>query len=152
MAIDPTAVITSISLGLKLVDEFRNMILRWREEKVEPPGLSAEQVADTIQIIDKTGRPTGQEVTSSDLKLNEWDSTRYNALDRRAKINWNLFNELYVQEVYASLAEKPIIHVRMERIKDELCSDFREMVSIYERALGISLPDHYQLFEICAHA
>ena len=127
------------------MDEFRNMILRWREKKVEPPGFLAEQVADSIQIVDRIGRSTGLEAKSSDLKLDEWDSTRYNTLDRRAKINWNLVKELYVQEVYASLAEKPIIHVRMERIKDELCRDFREMVAIYERALGINLPDHYQV-------
>jgi hypothetical protein len=32
-----------------------------------------------------------------------------------------------------------------------LCTDFHEMVTIYERALGTGLPDHYQLYEVCGN-
>ena len=47
--------------------------------------------------------------------------------------------------------EKARVKVNMKRLKEELCSDFREMVKLYESALGTRLPDHYSLFEVCGN-
>jgi hypothetical protein len=44
------------------------------------------------------------------------------------------------------------IKLRMNEIRNDLCADLREMVTISERALGrIALPDHYifGLSDIC---
>jgi hypothetical protein len=37
----------------------------------------------------------------------------------------------------------------MENTKSELCTDLRAMAEIYERTLGMSLPDHYRLHDVC---
>jgi hypothetical protein len=64
-------------------------------------------------------------------------------------VNWKLFNELFAQNVGLAPDETARMNVRMDRTKEELCDDFRQMVGIYERVLGTSLPDHYQLYEVC---
>ena len=60
-----------------------------------------------------------------------------------------MFNELYSQTPILGAAEAARVKVTMENTKNDLCGDFREMVRIYERTLGTSLPDHYQLYEVC---
>jgi hypothetical protein len=40
----------------------------------------------------------------------------------------------------------------MEGMRIELCQDFREMVSISEKVLGVSLADHYSLYSTCESA
>ena len=147
---DPTTIITTIGLGLKLVDQFRDLAIKFMGKKLEPPSGIAQQSTDTIQI--RYQDRIVQEVKSSEMKINQWDDVRYKALERRVKSNWDLFHELFSQLPELSVDEKSRIKVRMDRIKSELCEDFREMVRIYERTLGASLPDHYQLYEVCGDA
>ena len=40
----------------------------------------------------------------------------------------------------------------MRSLQETLCQGFKEMLSLYERALGISLPDHDQLYEVCGRS
>lgn len=144
---DPITIITTISVGLKLVDQFRDLALRFMGRKVQPPSGTTDQAGDSIQVR-HSGRVV-QEVKSTDIKMDQWDDARYRALERRVRTNWDLFNELFAQMPELAADEKSRIKIRMERIKDELCEDFREMVRIYERVLNTSLPDHYQLYEVC---
>jgi hypothetical protein len=144
---DPVTVLTIISVGLKLVDQFRDLALRFMGKKAKPPSSTAEQAADTIQVT-RNGKVV-QQVKSTDIKMDQWDEPRYRALERRVRTNWDLFNELFAQMPELAADEKARIKIRMERIKGELCEDFQEMVRIYERVLGTGLPDHYQLYEVC---
>jgi hypothetical protein len=61
------------------------------------------------------------------------------------------YNELFAQEIMLGVEERVRIKMRMETTKDELCVDFREMCTIIEHTLGIQLPDHYKLYEVCGN-
>jgi hypothetical protein len=119
-------------------------------KKLEPPSETADQTTNKIQF--RRDRKVVQEVKVSQIKMDQWDDVRYKALERRIKSNWDLFHELFSQLPELSVDEKSRIKLRMDRIQSELCEDFREMASIYERALGTTLPDHYKLFEVCSAA
>lgn len=144
---DPISILTAAGLGLKLVDQFRELVLRWRGGRVEPPSATVVPVPDGIRIEQRGAPP--QTVKPDQVRLDQWDEQRYRALDRRVRLNWEYFNELYAQQVGLAADETARLNVRMNRTKEELCSDFREMVRIYERALNVRLPDHYQLYEVC---
>jgi len=147
---DPVTIITTIGLGLKLIDQFRDLAIRFMGKKLEPPSETADQTTNKIEF--RHAGKVFREVKVSQMKMDQWDDVRYKALERRIKSNWDLFHELFSQLPELSVDEKSRIKLRMDRIKSELCEDFRQMVCIYERALGTRLPDHYQLFEVCGAA
>jgi hypothetical protein len=139
-------VMGDMNFGLKLLDQFHDLALRFTGKTPQPRSGIAEQAGDQFQVTN-WGQTTAIPITQ--LNLNEWDDTRYQALERRVKIAFDLFRELYSEEPGLPLEEWARIKVRMDRIKEELCEDFKVMVKIYELTLGISLPDHYTLYEIC---
>jgi hypothetical protein len=147
MTTDPITVMTAISLGLKIVDQFRDLALRFQGKNVQPPSATVEQTGNAIHV--KQNGTVTNTVTGLQMDLDEWDETRYRALERRVRSNWTLFNDLYAELPELSVDERVRIKLRMDRMEEELCTDFREMVSIYQRTLGISLPDHYTLYEVC---
>ena len=141
MATDPITIMTAISLGLKLVDQFRDLALRFLEKDVQPTSATVEQAGNAIHV--KHDGVVTDTVTAPQMHLNEWDEKRYRALERRVRSNWTLFNDLFAELPELATDERARIKLRMDRMETELCTDFREMVRIYERTLGISLPDHY---------
>jgi hypothetical protein len=90
-----------------------------------------------------------QRRAAEELNLNAWGEVRYRALERRAWVNWQYFNELSTQLPMLTPEEQGHIRMRMENTKSELCTDLRAMAQIYERTLGMSLPDHYRLHDVC---
>jgi hypothetical protein len=70
-------------------------------------------------------------------------------LSKRIRTNWDIYNDLFTSEAGASAQEGARIRADMRNLQETLCHDFKEMVSLYERALGTSLPDHYQLYQVC---
>jgi hypothetical protein len=146
---DPVTVMTTISLGLKLVDQFRNLALHFLNIEPHPPSATAEQAGNTFQI--RYGGEVAQQISAGETNLSEWDDVRMRALQKRVHINWELFSELYSEEPLFAVDEHARIKTRMSRIRDELCEDFRAMVRIYEDTLGTSLPDHYSLYEVCSN-
>lgn len=144
---DPIQIITGISMGLKLVDQFRELALRFMGQRPHAPSASVDQEGDSLQVKDEGD--VVQTIDASQLQVGEMDDVRLNALQRRIKVNWELFNELYAQEPLLSIDERARIKMRMDKIKGELCEDFRELVNLYERILGTGLPDHYSLYEVC---
>lgn len=145
--IDPITAMTAISLGLKLVDQFRELALRFSGKAPTAVSATVEQANNTIQV--KHNGIVTQQVRAEDMHLDAWNEVVYRALERRVKINWDLFYELYSQEPLLGAFERAQIKLRMENTKQELCVDFRQMVAIYEYALNTSLPDHYKLYETC---
>jgi prephenate dehydrogenase len=81
--------------------------------------------------------------------MDQWDSVRYTSLTKRIRTHWGIYNDMFAEEAAASVQERERIHAEMRNIQDDLCRDFKELVRLYERILGVSLPDHYQLYEIC---
>jgi hypothetical protein len=144
---EPLTVISTISLGLKLVDQFRELTLGLIGKTPTPPSTTVEQSGDALQV--RRSGAVVQTMPAKDMPLDQFDEVRYKALNRRIKFNWELYNELFGQLPELSVDERARIKGRLNNTKAELCEDFREMVKIYERAIGSSLPDHYTLYEVC---
>jgi hypothetical protein len=147
MSVDPVSVMTTISVGLKLIDQFGDLANRFMDQQPQPPAQRVEQAGNTMEL-----RHNGSVVerrAAEELNLNAWDEVRYRALERRAWVNWQYFNELSTQLPMLTPEEQGRIRMRMENTKSELCTDLRAMAQIYERTLGMSLPDHYRLHDVC---
>ena len=95
------------------------------------------------------GGTVTQKIDASQLQMNQWDSKRHEALSKRIRTQWDIYNDLFAEEAGAGIQERARVRADMRRIQEELCRDFKEMVQLYERALGTRLPDHYQLYEVC---
>jgi hypothetical protein len=138
---------TTISVGLKLIDQFGALANRFMDQPPQPPAQTVEQAGNTMEL-----RRNGSVVerrAAEELNLIAWDEVRYRALERRALVNWQYFNELSTQLPMLTPEEQGRIRKRMENTKSELCTDLRAMAQIYERTLRMSLPDHYRLHDVC---
>jgi len=147
MTVDPVTVMTTISVGLKLIDQFGDLAKRFMDQRPQPPAETVEQAGNTMEL-----RHNGKVVerrSAEELNLNAWDEVRYRALERRAWVNWQNFNELSTQLPLLAPDEQGRIRMRMKNTKSELCTDLREMAQVYERTLRMSLPDHYRLHDVC---
>jgi hypothetical protein len=145
---DPATIITTMGAGLALVDQFRDLVLRWKKQPVTPvTGIARESAGGDAIEIDHAG--VIESIPVEKMRLDEWDDVRYQALYSRVKVNWPLYNELFAQNVALSPDETARMNVRMELVRKDLCKDFREMVDIYQRVLQTHLPDHYELYETC---
>jgi hypothetical protein len=144
---DPLSIITIISSGLKVIDQFQEMAMKFFGRNPTPPSGKAEQSGTALEI--KHDNVVYQKVESSELKMDQWDTVRYEALNKRIRSNWNIYNDLFVSEAGSSAQEGARIRNDIRNTQEVLCRDFKEMVKLYERTLGASLPDHYQLYEVC---
>jgi hypothetical protein len=50
---------------------------------------------------------------------------------------------------YEDVVNRQHIEQRVEDVEKQLCSDFREMVSLDTQVLQVPLPDHYWLEKVC---
>ncbi len=148
--VDPNITMTLISSGLSLVDKFVDVVRKLRSGDERPHRVEAKQEASTL-VIRRDGQVL-EKVEASQLHLNEWDSARYDALYQRVSSFWTQFNALYGQLPNLSVDEQVRIKQRMETMRKELCKDFREMVAISEKVLGVPLSDHYTLYSTCNDA
>jgi hypothetical protein len=147
IVMDPISAITLIGSGLKLIDQFRELVIRLRGQVPTPPSAKAELAGTALEV--RQSNVVTQKVEANQLLMDQWDTPRYEALRSRVQRNWLIYNDLFTSEAGASAQDGARIRADMRNIQDTLCADFREMVRPYERALGISLPDHYQLYEVC---
>ena len=144
---EPSIIITLISSGLKLIDQFRELVIKFRKQPANPPSGKAEQVGTSLQV--SYDNKVYQTIDPKDLKMDQFDTVRYDALRKRIQANWNIYNDLFANEAVVSAQEGARIREDIRKVQETLCTDFKEMVQLYERTLGTSLPDHYQLFEVC---
>jgi hypothetical protein len=147
MTVDPLTVMTTISVGLKLIDQFGDLANRFMDQPPQPSAQTIEQAGNTMEL--RHNRQVVERRAAEELTLNAWDEVRYRALERRALVNWQYFNELSTQLPMLTPEERGRIRKRMENTKSELCTDLRAMAQIYERTLRMSLPEHYQLHGVC---
>jgi hypothetical protein len=144
---DPATIIATIASSLGIVDTFVDIVRKLRSEPGVQHRVEARKEGDEIVII-RDGQ-TVERVNSKKIKLNQWDETRFNALSQRVSVLWGQFNGLYAQLPILSVDEQIRIKARMEGMRKELCTDFKEMVSISEKVLNIPLEDHYTLYDTC---
>jgi hypothetical protein len=147
MTADPVTVMSTISSGLKLIDQFGDLAKRFMEQPPQTPTQTVEQAENTMEL--RHNGKVVQRRAAEELNMNAWDEVRYRALERRALVNWQYFNELSTQLPMLTPEEQGRIRMRMENTKSELCTDLRAMAQIYERTLRMSLPDHYRLHDVC---
>jgi hypothetical protein len=144
---DPLTIITLISTGLKTIDQFRELAMKVKGQNPSPPSSRAEQVGTALEV--QHNGQVDRRIDANQIHMDQWDSARYDALKRRIRTQWDIYNDLFANEAGASISEGARVRADMRRIQSELCKDFKEMVKLYERALGTGLPDHYQLYEVC---
>jgi hypothetical protein len=147
MPVDPLTTLSAIGAGLRLVDRFVDLVRKMRRGEERPHRVEATQEAKAL-VIKKDGQEV-ERVETNQLRLNEWDGPRFEALRQRVASLWNQFNGLYAQLPNLSVDEQVRLQQRMEQMRQELCRDFREMIVIAEQTLGVSLQDHYTLYQTC---
>lgn len=143
---DPTTMMTLIGTVLGLVDKFYDVSKKLKGERVEPHSVEVKPDKDKLVIVD---HGHVQEIAASELQLSEFDQVRHDTLYEKIKINWKIYNKLDVQTTSAAADEKIRLKLKMDETKKELCPDFLELVRMYEKVLGRSLPDHYSLYDVC---
>jgi protein kinase-like protein len=148
MSVDPMAAMSAITAGLGLVDKFVDLVRKVQKREDRPHRVEAKQEDGTLVI--KRGGDVVERIQASQLRLNEWDAPRFEALRSRVASLWNQYNGLYAQLPNLSVDEQVRLQQRMEQMRQDLCRDFREMVSISEQVLGIGLDDHYSLYQTCS--
>ena len=144
---DPIAVIGAVSSGLGLVDKFVTLVGKLRSQDSKPFKVETKQEGNNL-VIRESGNVV-ETITPPQIQLNEFDGPRFEALKRRVTSLWNQFNGLYGQLPTMSVDEQVRIREKMEQMRRELCQDFREMIDISEKVLGVPLHDHYTLHRTC---
>ena len=145
--VDPLSVMIAISSGLSLVDKFYDLTKKILGQKATSHSVQVRKDGESI-VVEEGGHK--QEIRASDLKLSEFDQRRHDTLKRKIDLNWVQYNTIDEELVISAADEKARLRLKRDRIKEELCKDFRELVSMYERVLGRGLPDHYSLRDICS--
>ena len=144
---DPVAIIGAISAGLNLIDKFRSLALTVMKKEGGTPSVHAEEKNGAMEI-QRNGH-VDKRITASQVIMSAWDEKRYKTLERKVSLNWDIFNDIDGELPMASADEKARLRAKLESIKSELCKDFREMLTLYEKALGTHLGDHYSLYSVC---
>ena len=103
--------ITPTSTGLKLVDQFRELAITVRGQAPSPPSGKADQVGTALEVH-RAGQVT-ERIDPKQLKLNEWDAVRYEALSKRIRTNWDILNDLFSNEAGASAQDGARIRADM---------------------------------------
>ena len=147
---DPIAVIGAVSTVLGLVDKFTTIVGKLRSPTDKPPSVLAAQEGSNLVI--RTNGQVVETITPTQVQahLGSFDEARFEALKKRVTSLWNQFNGLYAQLPNLSVDEQVRIREKMEQMRQELCQDFREMMDISQKVLGVPLNDHYTLYRTCA--
>ena len=146
-AMDPISAIAAIGSALGLVDKFVTLVGKLRTQDAKPFKVETSQEANNL-VIRQQGTVV-ETITPAQLRMNELDDARFEALKKRITSLWNQFNGLYGQLPTMSVDEQVRIREKMEQMRKELCQDFREMIDISEKVLGVPLQDHYTLYRTC---
>jgi hypothetical protein len=157
---DPVTTLTTISLGLKVIEQFRKIALRAMGRQGSEPSVTVETKPDknipgkgeekgTIELeVLRNGAPVAM-IRPRDLKMGAWDQQRYETLESVIQTLFTQFNGLEAELAVASPLERIKMQQQMERIKKDLCPKFREMLNLYQKTLGVSLEDHFALQSVC---
>ena len=167
---EPITLITTISAGLKLIEQFRETALRFMGRTGSEPSVTVEAKTEASAVLPAAGLPTeptpdarpnkieirrngqiAEEVRAGDLRMGQWDQQRYETLKLVIDLRFEQFNELEKEYVLASGLQKTQVRQQMEMVKSELCPKFREMLDLYEKTLGVPLGDHFALQSVCGN-
>jgi hypothetical protein len=115
--------LTLIGSGLTMVDEFY-------DSATSSAGQHSVRVAARGGGLVVADHGYEQEILAASLRLADFDRLRHDTLYARIKTNWAEYNSLDLKRSKASPRERRTIASQMSGLRDELCPDFRELVSI----------------------
>lgn len=144
---DPATLLTLIGTGLALVDRFYDLAKKWKGQKVGEHKVKVDSEKDKL-VLNYYGLE--QEIAADELEMSAFDRKRHDTLRKRIAIHWDQYNEIDADRASAAPDERARLGAQMNRLEEELCPDFRELVGMYETILRRSLPDHYKLYEVCS--
>lgn len=144
---DPVTIISTISSGLTLIDKFRTLTLKVLNREGAQPSVHAQERGGALEI-ERNGHVL-ERINASSLKMSAWDDKRYKTLQKKVSTNWDVYNDIDAELPSASTDEKARLKAKMASIRGDLCADFREMLALYEKTLGVTLGDHYSLYSVC---
>lgn len=137
------ALVQTVGSGLNLINEFREKTLKLLGKPDVTPALRFVQDRDRLQITQKS-------VVKKKTKVrNNWEESRYKALRKRIKSNWEQYNDIYGELPTKSADEKARLKQVLNSIKEELCQDFREMIQLFQRVTDINVNEYRLLYEVC---
>ncbi len=148
-AMDPVTIMATISAGLALIDKFYDLATKVKGEEPGPHSFELEVNKEQKKLTVKEHGHVTHEMEEKDLRLGEFDQVRHDTLKRKIERNWKKYNALDEEKDMAAVEERIRLEQHMDKIKTTLCSDFRELIQIYEDVLGMVLPDHYTLYQVC---
>ena len=147
MTMDPASLLGLIGSGLSLVDQFYDLTKKLRGEE---PGEHRVNVKTEEAKIVVSENGYEQEIEAHRLNLAAFDRVRHDALRKRINTLWKRYNGIDVKRASASADEEIRLTIQMDELREQLCPAFRELVGMYENVLGVGLPDHYTLYDVCA--
>ena len=145
---DPITVLSAISATLGIVDKFTDVVKKWRGKEISQHTIQTKQEGEYLQIW-HDGH-ISENIHVSNLIMSEWDDKRYETLKRKIDHHWSIFNDIDADMPMAASDEKARLKRKLDSIRKELCKDFRELIDLHERTLGVPLGDHYSLYNVCA--
>ena len=145
---DPIIVLSAISATLGIVDKFTDAVKKWRGEDVSQHTVQTKQEGEYLQIL-HNGH-ISENIHMSKFNMSEWDDKRYKTLKQKIDSHWSIFNDIDADIPMAATDEKARLKQKLNSIRKDLCKDFRELMDLHERTLGIPLGDHYSLHDVCS--
>ncbi len=145
---DPITVLSAISTTLGIVDTFTDVVKKWRGEDISQHSTQTKQEGEYLQIIHDG--EISENIHMSKFNMTEWDDTRYETLKTKIDSHWSIFNTIDAELPLAATDEKARLKLKLDSIRKDLCKDFRELIDLHEKTLGVALDDHYSLNNLCS--
>jgi hypothetical protein len=143
------SVIGQVIEGVQKVRRFRELALLVRRGEESLFGYAAQRSPseDSLEFL-RDGQIVAT-VPVADLRISNWNGTSYRALSQRVEANLKLLIETFERDVALAPDESARMSARMQVMIEELCRDIQAIIHQSEMVLGITLPDGYQLHEVC---
>lgn len=145
---DPITVLSAISTTLGIVDEFTDVVKKWKGGGVSKQTVQTKKDGEYLQIL--TNGHVSENIHMSKFNMSEWDDKRYKTLKKKIDSHWSIFNDIDTDIPMAATDEKARLKLKLDSIRKDLCKDFKELIDLHERTLGVPLGDHYSLYNVCS--
>lgn len=142
------SIVRSAAGGLALIDQFHALVVRLMGRGGhKPPTVATPGEGDSLYIWH--GETIVEIVSPDQVNLDAWDSTRYCALTRRIKNNWDTYNNLWAEMPTQGEVDRARCKTQMSNTQDDLCFELDQMLTMCQNTLGTKLPEHELMREVC---
>ena len=145
---DPITTLKAIAATLGIVDKATDLIKKHSGKEVTPHRVKTLRNGEYLEIYQ--GNHLDYKIHISDLNMQSWDERRYKTLEGKIDDHWEQYNDIDAALPTAPVEEKSRLKLKMKKIQKDLCEDFSALVKLHEATLGVSLGDHYSLYDICS--